>query len=159
MKNKSNIPVEIFTDGSVDRLNDNGGYGVLLLFGYKQRKIKSIPYKKTSIYRMELKAIIRALEEVSPGYDIYIYSDSKNAVDFINNKLVHTESLGILGRYPEHELFRRFLKVKKLHSQGNSSISISWIRAHSGNKNNEIADKLAGEAARGNQKVKCNHEN
>ena len=72
MKKKSSIPVEIFTDGSHDNGNKIGGYGIVLLFKGNVKKIVSSPYKNTSIFKMELKAIICALEIVEPGYDIYI---------------------------------------------------------------------------------------
>ena len=162
MKKKSKIPVELFTDGAYDRGNKrggNGGYGVVLLFGSRVKKIISSPYKRTSIFRMEIKAIIRALEEVGPGYDIYIYSDSKNAIDFINNKIIHLVALGQLHGYAESELWYRFLDVRRLHLQEGSKISFSWVRSHNGNKYNEMADALAGEAARNSSKIKCKTNN
>jgi len=163
MKKKSKIPVELFTDGSYDqgnRFGGNGGYGVVMLFGGRTKKIISSPYKKTSIFRMEIKAIIRALEEVKPGYSIYIYSDCKNAVDFINNELIHVVALNQLHSYKDSELWWRFLDARRLHLQGGSSISISWVRSHNGNKYNEMADVLAGEAARNNKnRIKCKTNN
>lgn len=162
MKNKSRVPVEIYTDGSCNQSSGrgfNGGYGIVQVFGDRHKTIKSNTYSKTTIYKMELKAIIKALEETKPGFDIYLYSDFKNAIDFINDKLEHIMALGILNRYPEPELWRRFLDARREHIYNGSSLNFFWIRAHQGCKYNEMADKLAGQAARGKEKVKCKTDN
>lgn len=157
MKKRSQKPVEIYCDGSaqIHGNGKNGGYGVVLLFGQKKKELKSRAYYGTTISRMEIKAIIHALEHLKPGFDIYLYSDSKMAIDTINRKLSHWIECGTLEDRTNADLWRRFLKAKKSHIEGDSTLLFCWIRGHSGSKYNEMADKIAGKAARGKHKVKC----
>jgi len=151
-------PVEVFTDGSIKN-NGLAGFGIVMLFGEKIKKVKSLSYQKTTIQRMELKAIIASLEQLNTGYDIYIYSDNKMIVDTINRRLVEWIELGVLDQKKNPGLWRRFLKARRKHLESGSFILVSWIRGHAGNKYNEIADQLATAAARNKKKVKCNDRN
>lgn len=161
MKKRSQKPVEVYCDGSAAMSDSRnpGGYGIVLLFGSKKKEIKSKAYHGTSISRMEMKAIIHALEHLKPGYDLYVYSDSKMAIDSINRRLSRWIEFGILEEKTNADLWKRFLKAKRTHIEGGSTLLFSWIRGHSGSKYNEMADVLAGKAARGNHKVKCSTNN
>ena len=157
MKKRSQRPVEIYCDGSsaITHKLKPGGYGIVFLFGDKKKEFKSRAYRDTTISRMEIKAIIHALEHLKPGYDIYVYSDSKMAIDVINRKLSNWIEYGTLDNRTNASLWRRFLKAKKSHLEGGSTLLFCWIRGHSGSKYNEMADVLAGKAARGKHKFKC----
>ena len=149
-------PIEIFTDGSHLTF---GGYGIILLFGNKTKPIVSKTYHKSSIIRMEIKAIIHALEVVKPGYDIYVYCDNKIVIDTINKWIVPWIEYGVLDDKSNPELWRRFLKIKRKHIEGGSDISFCWFRSHTGHKYNEMVDKLAREASSGKKSVECKDDN
>jgi len=159
MKKRSQRPVEVYCDGSASIQNNNGGYGIVMLFGSKKKEIKSSAYHGTTISRMELKAVIRALEDLKPGYDLYVYSDSKMVIDSINRRLSVWIEFGTLDDKTNADLWKRFLKARRDHIEGGSTLLFCWIRGHSGSKYNEMADSLAGKAARGKHKVKCSTNN
>jgi len=155
-------PVEVFTDGSLMGQGEDakGGYGIVMLFGSKIQKYNSSSYRKTAtIIRMELKALIKALEMIKPGFDIYMYCDSKLIVDTINRRLVEWVEFGSLDSKKHPELWRRFMRAKRIHIEGGSFVHISWIRSHAGNKYNEMADKLAQKGVFSKNKVECKDNN
>ena len=75
--------INIYTDGSSRGNPGPGGYGIVML--YKgQRKELSQGYRLTTNNRMELMAVIKALEALkNDKIDITIYSDSKYVVESI----------------------------------------------------------------------------
>ena len=73
----------IYTDGAAKGNPGPGGYGVVLKFG-QHRKELSEGFRLTTNNRMELLAVIRALQELkSTEFPVQIYSDSKYVVDAI----------------------------------------------------------------------------
>lgn len=80
--------ISIYTDGAARGNPGRGGYGAVLLSG-QHRKELAAGYKFTTNNRMELLAVIIALETLKLGkHDIKIYSDSKYVVDAINKKWI-----------------------------------------------------------------------
>ena len=75
--------VTIYTDGGASGNPGPGGYGIVLLSG-EHRKEMSGGFRLTTNNRMELLAVIIALETLKfDGTDVTIYSDSKYVVDAI----------------------------------------------------------------------------
>ncbi len=75
--------IVIFTDGAAKGNPGPGGYGAVLKFG-QHRKELSEGFRLTTNNRMELLAVIRALQEIkTTEYDVQVYSDSKYVVDAI----------------------------------------------------------------------------
>lgn len=147
-------PVEAFTDGNTH------GYGVVLLYGERITKIKSDYYQRTTVTRMELKGVIRALEEIKPGYDIYLYCDSKMIMDNINTNIAKWTETGEFHTKNDYTLYVRFLRLKKKHLEAGGNLYFNWIRGHCGNKYNVMADELASEAKKKSKKKKqCKTDN
>ena len=75
--------IVIFTDGAAKGNPGPGGYGAVLKFG-QHRKELSEGFRLTTNNRMELLAVIRALQEIkTTEYPVQVYSDSKYVVDAI----------------------------------------------------------------------------
>ena len=87
------MQVTIYTDGAA-RGNPNGpgGYGAVLEFvdakGVLHTKEISAGYQKTTNNRMELMAVIRALECLNRPCVVELYSDSKYLVDAFNQRWI-----------------------------------------------------------------------
>ncbi|HWB64242.1 MAG TPA: RNase H family protein, partial [Chitinophagales bacterium] len=78
--------VEIYTGGSSRGNPGPGGYGVILKYGAHEKEL-SQGFRKTTNNRMELLAVIVALETLTrPGLNVDLYTDSKYVVDAINQK-------------------------------------------------------------------------
>lgn len=117
----------IYTDGGYSPSTDLGGIGIVFV-GYGEYYKK---YKHTTNQRMELKAVLVALQSVKDKTEhLEIYSDSAYVVNTINmnyNKFSNTDLWDKI--YAEKDKFKsvKFIKVK----------------GHSENKYNNRADKLA----------------
>lgn len=133
--------VEVYTDGGASGNPGPGGYGVLLM--YKQhRKEMSQGYRLTTNNRMELLAVITALEALKEeGLNVAIYSDSKYVVDAVAKGWVFGwEKKGFKGK-KNPDLWQRFLKVYRRHK-----VTFRWVKGHAGHPLNERADELAVKA-------------
>ena len=135
----------IYTDGSARGNPGPGGYGVLMLFG-EHRKELSVGYRKTTNNRMELLAIITALESITKiGIDVKIISDSKYCIDAVTKGwLAGWVKKGFKGK-KNRDLWERYLRVAP-----NFKVSFQWVKGHNGDWGNERVDDLAVEAAEGN---------
>jgi ribonuclease HI len=134
--------IKIFTDGSSKGNPGPGGYGIVLKYKDKVKEI-SEGYRKTTNNRMELLAVIVALESLKTNkHPIEVYSDSKYVIDSITKGWVFSwEKKGFKGK-KNPDLWRRYLKV---HSD--FDITYHWVKGHNGHIENERCDVLAVEAA------------
>ena len=80
--------VTIYTDGACRGNPGNGGYGCVLLYtdvaGKTHRQEFSKGFKDTTNNRMELMAVIVAIEALKHPCEVEIFSDSKYVVDAFN---------------------------------------------------------------------------
>jgi len=130
--------IEIYTDGASSGNPGPGGYGVILRSG-KHYKELSEGFRKTTNNRMELLAVIKALEALkSPGQTVVIYSDSKYVIDAIDQKWVYSWLQKGFKDKKNKDLWLRYLDIAKQHN-----IKFIWVRGHAGHKENERCDELA----------------
>tara|TARA_Y100000589_G_scaffold75015_1_gene68533 strand:- start:2437 stop:2913 length:477 start_codon:yes stop_codon:yes gene_type:complete len=134
--------ISIYTDGSSKGNPGKGGYGIVLLSG-SHRKEFSCGYKLTTNNRMELLAVIVGLEAIkNKSSKITVFSDSKYVINAVEKKWVFKwEKNGFLKK-KNADLWKRFLKV-----YSTLSVSFTWVKGHSNNKENERCDFLAVSAA------------
>lgn len=130
--------VTIYTDGGASGNPGPGGYGILLLSG-EHRKEMSGGFRLTTNNRMELLAVIIALETLKfDGTDVTIYSDSKYVVDAITKGWVFGWEKKGFAKKKNPDLWKRFLKIYTKHK-----VEFVWVKGHAGNELNEVADRLA----------------
>ena len=135
----------IYTDGACSGNPGPGGWAAIILDEEKNQINISGKEKSTTNNRMELMAPIMALKKVKRSSKIVVYTDStylkngitlwiknwkKNGWKNANKKSVKNKDLWILLN-----------KISEKHS-----INWKWVKAHTGNTYNELADKLATEA-------------
>jgi ribonuclease HI len=139
-KTMSNIT--IYTDGSSRGNPGPGGYGVVMLSG-PYRKELSQGFKLTTNNRMELLGVIVGLEAIKIQNSIVtIYTDSKYVVDSVEKGWVFGwEKKNFVGK-KNPDLWMRFLRIYSKHT-----IKFIWVKGHANNKENNLCDKLAVEAA------------
>ena len=149
----SNHIIEIFTDGSSLGNPGPGGYGILMKYGEKQKKL-SAGYKLTTNNRMELMAVIQAikmLNDFAKEKEIIIYSDSKYVIHAVEKKWVFGWVKKNFKDKANADLWRVFLNEYSKYN-----IKFHWVKGHSGHTENEICDKLAKKAAE-NKNLKIDH--
>ena len=135
--------IEIFTDGASSGNPGPGGYGAILRSGSHVKELSG-GFRKTTNNRMELMAVISALEAVKkPNQTITIYSDSKYIIDAIDKKWVYGWIKKGFKDKKNKDLWLRLIDVYKLHQ-----IRLVWVKGHAGHPENERCDELAVAAAK-----------
>jgi ribonuclease HI len=137
--------VHIYTDGSSRGNPGPGGYGIVMEWvGKPYKKEFSQGYRKTTNNRMELLAVIVALEKLKFMHtDVKVFTDSKYVVDSVEKKWVFGwEKKGFSGK-KNTDLWIRFLKIYRKHI-----VRFQWIKGHNNHPQNERCDFLAVEASK-----------
>ena len=136
------MKITIYTDGAAKGNPGKGGYGIVLRSG-KHRKELSEGFRLTTNNRMELLAVIVALESIKKsGEEVLVYSDSKYVVDAVEKKWLFSWEKMNFKNKKNPDLWVRFLKIFRVHK-----VSFLWVKGHANNKENERCDTLAVEAA------------
>ncbi len=132
----------IYTDGSARGNPGPGGYGAILQWGTVRKEI-SQGYRKTTNNRMELMAVIAALESLTrENVDVTIYSDSSYVVDAVEKGWVFNWVKKGFKDKKNPDLWKRFLESYKKHK-----IKFVWVKGHAENPMNNRCDELATMAA------------
>ena len=150
--------VDVYTDGAA-RGNPEGpgGYGTILRFvdskGNIHEREFSQGYIKTTNNRMELMAAIIGLEALTKPCDVTLYSDSKYLTDafnagWVDNWLKNNWRSASKQPVKNPELWKRLLKAKEPHK-----VKFVWVKGHDGHEFNERCDKLATNAADGDNLI------
>jgi ribonuclease HI len=136
--------ITIYTDGAAKGNPGPGGYGAVLKFN-KHRKELSEGFRLTTNNRMELLAVIRALQELKlTGIPVTIYSDSKYVVDAVEKGwLWGWQKKGFKDK-KNPDLWLRYIPLHLKYKP-----KFIWVKGHAGNIENERCDQLAVEAAEG----------
>jgi ribonuclease HI len=137
------MKIIIHTDGACSGNPGPGGYGIVMqLEGTNYVKEFSQGYKKTTNNRMELMAVIVALEKISKeNLEVHIYTDSKYVHDAIEKKWVFNWQRKHFKGKKNEDLWRRFLLIYPKHK-----VNSHWVKGHAGHTLNERADQLATNA-------------
>ncbi|MGR3808028.1 ribonuclease HI [Pasteurella testudinis DSM 23072] len=137
--------IEIYTDGSCLGNPGPGGIGVLLR--YKQHeKTVSQGYRLTTNNRMELLAVIVALESLNESCAVTLSSDSQYMKNGINQWIHNWKRNNWLtsNKKPvkNQDLWRRLDQAIQRHQ-----IDWHWVKGHAGHAENERVDQLARQGA------------
>ncbi len=136
------MSIIIYTDGSAKGNPGNGGYGIVLMSGSHRKELQQ-GFRLTTNNRMELLAVIIALESIKKeGSTITIYSDSKYVIDSVDKKWVFGWEKKNFNKKKNPDLWIRFLKIYR-----KQKVSFVWVKGHANNKENERCDALAVQAA------------
>lgn len=145
--------VTIFTDGSSRGNPGPGGYGAVLLFvdskGVEHRRELSAGFERTTNNRMELLAVIVALEALNRPCEVELHSDSQYVVNAINKHWIdgwQRRGWKTASKQPvkNPDLWERLLVAMKPHK-----VRFVWVKGHAGDELNERCDELATTAADG----------
>lgn len=143
--------VTIYTDGAARGNPGPGGYGAVLQFrdaeGVLHERELSGGFERTTNNRMELLAVIVALEALKRPCEVMLHSDSQYVVNAFNQHWVE----GWLKRGWKNaskqpvknvDLWKRLLEAKRPHQ-----VEFVWVKGHAGHPENERCDALATAAA------------
>lgn len=135
--------ISIYTDGAARGNPGPGGYGAVLISG-SHRKELSEGFKKTTNNRMELLAVIVALETLKiQNSNVTVYTDSKYVSDAINKNWISSWIKKDFKKIKNPDLWRRFINIYKNHN-----VKFIWVKGHADNVENNRCDTLAVEASK-----------
>ena len=136
--------VEIYTDGACRGNPGPGGWGALLTVGEHVKELSGAELLTTN-NRMELTAVIRALEALKRPSELRIFTDSEYVRRGITEWVRSWKARGwkTADRKPvkNQDLWERLDALATGHQ-----IEWRWVRGHSGIPGNERVDRLANEA-------------
>jgi ribonuclease HI len=150
----------IYTDGACSQNGTwKGGWGVVIVVGDENKILHTFDGSAidTTNNAMELTAFKRALEfchiHSNEDYEFIIYSDSAYILNCFDQKwYVNWRKNGWRNAKKEpvanKELWESILWTYEELLSDNVDITLVKVKGHSGNKYNELADKLAVEASK-----------
>jgi len=130
----------LYTDGSCSKNPGPGGWAFVAIDEWNKIIASASGFIdfETTNNRMELVAVLAGLSVLNDDEDVLIVSDSQYALGVIN-KIERWELAGVLHKRANSDILLQVkLQLKRL-----PPIKTKWIKGHSGNKYNEIVDKMA----------------
>jgi len=133
--------VEIFSDGACRGNPGPGGWGVLLRYNSRERRLYG-GEKETTNNRMELTAAIQGLVALKKSCRVTITTDSEYVRRGITEWMPKWKQRGwkTANKKPVKNID---LWQKLEHAAQQHEVSWHWVKGHSGHPENEIADELA----------------
>lgn len=135
------MTVSIFTDGACTGNPGPGGWAAILRYGEHER-VLSGGESQTTNNRMELTAVIKALEALTRPCEVTITTDSRYVCDSISLSRVYSWQkrnwMKKGGCVPNSDLWARLLPLLEKHK-----VTFEWVKGHSGHPENERCDSIA----------------
>lgn len=134
--------VDIYTDGACRGNPGRGGWGAILVYGSIEKELSG-GERETTNNRMELTAVISALQALREPCEVTLTSDSKYVIDAITKgwavswrakgwrKADKSPALNV-------DLWEILLALLEKHK-----VEFVWVHGHTGHPYNERCDALA----------------
>ena len=140
MQNKKQVV--IYTDGACSGNPGPGGWAAILSYKGREKEIAG-GERETTNNRMELTAVIRALESLREPCEVALFSDSRYVVDamakgWAKKWRMNGWKRGKNEEAKNPELWAKILDLSDLHK-----ISWNWVKGHAQNEQNSRCDALA----------------
>ncbi len=134
--------VEIFTDGACSGNPGKGGWGAILRYGGDTKELSG-GEPETTNNRMELTAVIKALEALKEPCEVTLTSDSKYVIDAITQRWVYNWKRNGWRKADKKpalnvDLWEILLSLLERHQ-----VTFVWVKGHAGHPENERCDQLA----------------
>jgi ribonuclease HI len=137
--------VTVYADGACKGNPGPGGWGVLLVQGGRERELHG-GEPATTNNRMELTAVIRALEAVPAGTRLRLYTDSQYVQKGIT-AWIHDWKRRGWRTADKKPVKNQDLWMRLDELAGGRDLEWHWVRGHAGHDGNERADALANKGA------------
>ena len=137
--------ITIYTDGACSGNPGPGGYGAVLIYGQHRKEFSGYEPETTN-NRMEITAVLVALEALKEPCAVELYSDSRYVVDAVEKGWsARWQQNGWMRNKKEAalntDLWERMLELLAKHK-----VNFHWVKGHAGHPENERCDQLAREA-------------
>lgn len=134
--------IEIYTDGACSGNPGPGGWGAILVYNGKEKELSGSE-KNTTNNRMELTAVIMALNALNQPCEVKLTTDSKYVCDAVNKGWVYSWRKNGWRKSDKKpalnvDLWEELMSLLEKHE-----VQFIWVKGHNGHKYNEICDTLA----------------
>jgi ribonuclease HI len=137
--------IEIYTDGACKGNPGKGGWGALLVYGDHEKELFGGEAETTN-NRMELMAVIRALESLKRPCKIRLHTDSQYVQKGISEWIAGWKRRG--WRTADNKPVKNKDLWQELDAlAAKHEIEWLWVKGHAGHDGNERADGLANQGA------------
>ena len=136
---------KIYTDGACSGNPGPGGWGAVILDQDNKQKNISGSEKNTTNNRMELLAAIMSLKKIKTNSEVVIFTDSTYVKNGITEWMKNWKKNGWKNSSKKpvknKDLWEKLDKLCEANS-----VSWKWVKGHSTNEFNNLADELATKA-------------
>ena len=129
--------IEIFTDGACSGNPGPGGWGALLRWNGHEKELSG-GEKETTNNRMEMTAVIMALQALKKSSKVALYTDSQYVQKGVTEWMEGWKKKGWPSKVKNKDLWLEIDSLVQHHE-----VDFHWVRGHSGHPENERVDKLA----------------
>ncbi len=133
--------VIIYTDGACRGNPGPGGWGALIKFDIAQKEIFG-GQNNTTNNQMELSAAIEGLSTLKEPCNVELFTDSRYVMDgitqWIQNWKKNNWKTSSKKEVKNKELWQKLDQLMSYHQ-----VKWTWVKGHSGDPGNEVADLLA----------------
>jgi ribonuclease HI len=138
--------VELYSDGACKGNPGPGGWGVVLRYAEKEKRLYG-GEPGTTNNRMELLAVIRGLQQLKRSSRVRVTTDSQ----YVKNGI--TQWIHGWKRNGWKTSARKAVKNADLwraldREVGKHDVEWHWVKGHAGHPGNELADELANQGIR-----------
>lgn len=133
----------VFTDGATEGNPGPGGWGAVLVADDKVVAEDHGSEAHTTNNRMELSALIAGFKMVPAETSVTLYTDSQLVVNIVTKWAEGWKERGWKKKSPGPIANLELVKEAYEASRQRPEVTVTWIKAHSGNRWNEYADALA----------------
>ena len=134
--------VEIYTDGACSGNPGPGGWGAILRYGAHEKELSGGEAMTTN-NRMELTAVIAALEALKESCAVELWSDSKYVVDALSLGWAEKWRANGWKKPDKKTALNPDLWEKLLTLAAEHEMHYHWVKGHADNEYNNRCDALA----------------
>lgn len=132
--------IKVYTDGACKGNPGDGGWGALIINGSENKELYGGD-KNTTNNRMELMAVIMAIESIDMIQEVTIFTDSTYVQKGISEWIINWKRNGWKSSNKQ-PVKNQDLWVR-LDNLNSEQITWQWVKGHSGHIENDRADYLA----------------
>jgi ribonuclease HI len=142
--------VTIHTDGSCLGNPGPGGYGAVLQYAGTRREL-SQGYRRTTNNRMEMLAVIRALETLKEPCRVTLHTDSQYVKNAFTQRWIAGWKKNGWKTAAKKPVKNQDLWLAMIEQVERHEVQWRWVKGHAGDPENERCDQLARGAASGGE--------
>ena len=138
--------VDVFTDGACQGNPGPGGWGAILRYNGVEKELSGGDPETTN-NRMELMAVISALEALKEPCEVTLCSDSQYVCNAISKGWARSWKKNGWRRSNKEPALNPDLWELLLQQLDRHHVTVNWVKGHAGHPENERCDRLAVTAA------------